>query len=141
MKIDDVASEYFRCIRERDAEGLTQFFAEDAARLTYKGVSAYGSEAVLDLYFTQDFAVSYVWHLPDGSRHVPGPDEPQPIGSLRPLLPALSSGNESMVQVEVQLNDGSAYRVVDIFTLNDEGLVTQVLVYKGPHVPPDAPSS
>jgi hypothetical protein len=132
---EEVAEEYFRCIRDKDANGIARFFSKDAARITYKGASAHGHEAVVDWYVTQDFAVNYVWHLPDGTVFEPGPDDSPPIGSLRPMLPGIVAGNRAVVEVQVDLNDGERYYVLDLFTLDGDGAVRQVQVYRGGYVP------
>jgi hypothetical protein len=38
----DVVPEYFRCVRERDEEGISRFFADDALRISFQGEAAVG---------------------------------------------------------------------------------------------------
>jgi hypothetical protein len=85
----------------------------------------------------RDFHNDYVWHLPDGSLERPAPKDSPPVGSLTPFAPIVS-GNRCAVEIAVELADGTRYRALDMFTLDDEGRVSQLLVYRGPHVPEQA---
>jgi hypothetical protein len=132
---EDVAPEYFRCVQEKDAEGISRLFSDDAVRVSFDGVVADGHAAVLDWYVSRDFKQSYIWRLPSGETIEPAAADPPPVGTLRPLLPGIVSAERCAVEVEVALADGSRYRALDLFTLGADGRVTQLLVYRGPHVP------
>jgi hypothetical protein len=133
----EVVPEYFRCVREKDAEGIDQFFADDVLRISFQGQAAVGHAAVVDWYVNRDFHNDYVWHLPDGSEQRPAAKDGPPYGHLTPLG-SVVEGNRCVAEIDVELADGTRYRALDMFTLDDTGRVSQLLVYRGPRVP--APS-
>ncbi len=132
MRPEDVAPEYLRCAREHDADGIARLFAEDAVRISFKGEVSDGHAAVLDWYVNRDFKQNYVWHMPDGSVHVPPPVGSPTVGTLTPSLPAIVDGNHVVIDIGVELNDGSRHRAIDLFTLDEDGRVSRLLVYHGP---------
>jgi hypothetical protein len=135
MQPEDVAPEYFRSVREKDADGIAQLFAENAVRVSFQGEVADGHAAVMDWYVNRDFKQNYIWRFPDGTVVTPVPRESAVVGSLTPLLPGVVDGNRCAVEVAVELADGTRYRALDLFTLNEDGRVSELLVYRGPHVP------
>jgi hypothetical protein len=135
VRPEDVAPEYFRCVREKDAEGISRLFSPDAVRISFQGHVADGHAAVLDWYLNRDFKQEYIWHLADGTVLEPPAGDAPVVGSLTPLLPGVVAGNRCAVEVAVELADGSRYRALDLFTLDEDGRVAQLLVYRGPHVP------
>jgi hypothetical protein len=132
--VTDLAEEYIRCNREKDAAGISRLFADDALRISFQGEVANGHAAVMDWYVNRDFKKNYNWRRIDGSPDESNTEGPPPIGSLRPLFPAVVDASRCVLELEVALNDGARYRAIDMFTLNSDGRISQLLVYRGPDV-------
>jgi hypothetical protein len=103
------AKEYFRCMLTSDADGMERLFATDAVLSVFNGTVRHGRESIRDFY--ENSGMRQGIH--------PHPQEP------------IEDGNRCVVEIIVELHDGSYTRVVDIFTVNDDGLVSSLRIYQG----------
>jgi hypothetical protein len=103
------AKEYFRCMLASDADSMERLFAPDAVLIVFNGTVRRGRGAIRDFYENSG--------MPQVLR--PYPQEP------------IEEGNRCVVEIIVELHDGSYARVVDIFTVNDDGLVSSLRIYQG----------
>jgi hypothetical protein len=103
------AKEYFRCMLESDADGMERLFAADAVLSAFNGTVRRGRASIRDFYENSG--------MRQGIR--PHPQEP------------IEEGNRCVVEIIVELPDGSCTRVVDIFTANDDGQVSSLRIYQG----------
>jgi hypothetical protein len=133
VEAKDVVAEYFRCIRDQDPDGMRKFFTSDGVKIDYQGTTYTGIEELIPYLEAQVFPRNFHWHMPDGADYGPRTTD-APITHLTPLPPILGD-NQAAVEVAVNPAEGPPYRTIDLFKLNDEGRVWQLLVYKGPHVP------
>ena len=133
MESKDVVAEYFRCIRDRDSDGMRKFFAPDAVKIDYEGSTYSGIEELVPYFESGVFRRNFHWHLWDGAEFGPRAAD-EPVTHLSPLAPMVAE-TQTAVEVAVDTAGGDRYRTIDLFKLDDEGRVKQLLVYKGPHVP------
>lgn len=108
-KARDAAMEYFRCMRESDADSMEHLFALDAVLSLFNGTLRRGRADIRDFYENTG--------MRPGLR--PHPQEP------------IEDGNRCAVEIVVGQQDGSYARVVDIFTVNDDGRVSSLRIYQG----------
>jgi hypothetical protein len=124
-KARDATTEYFRCVIALDAEGMERLFASDGV------LSVFGGEGRPE--GTLKRGRSEIRNYYEGSSmrlgHHPHPQEP------------IEEGNRCVVEVVVELPDGTCTRVADVFTVNEEGEVTSLRVYKGLLLEEDVPSA
>jgi SnoaL-like domain len=113
----DAAMEYFRCMRESDADSMERLFAEDAVLSLFNGTVRRGRREIRDFYENSG--------MQQGIR--PNPQEP------------IEDDRRCAVEIVVGLADGSHARVVDIFTVNDDGHVSSLRIYQGLLLDGDAP--
>lgn len=108
MGAADVANRYFECIRARDIDGLIALYAPDAVFIAPGGQEVIGAPAIRQM------------QLGVFERGAPMPS-PQ----------ALFLG-ESGVAVEIrsQLGDGTITRTVNVFTLDSDGRIARLSVYR-----------
>jgi hypothetical protein len=111
--------EYFRCMLESDVAGMERLFAADAVLSVFNGTIKRGRADIRDFYDGT------------GMRRGIHPNPQHPI----------EEGNRCVVEIVVGMNDGSYGRVVDIFTVDDDGHVTSLRVYQGLLLDGDAPAS
>lgn len=107
----DTAMEYFRCIKEFDKENIGKVFAQDAKLRVFArgGVVRDGHEAVSDWFV--NVALTAPKRIPT---------------TLQPIV----DGNRCAVEINVEQADGFS-RVVDIFTVNDDGKIAELWIYQG----------
>ena len=113
----DAAIEYFRCMREADADGIERLFAPDAFLSICDGTFRRGAREIRDFYETTA---------------MPGLRRPNP---QKPI----EDGNRCVVEIIIRRRDDDVWRVVDVFTVNDEGRVVSLRVYKGELLDDDPP--
>jgi hypothetical protein len=108
-KASEAATEYFRCMRERDANAMEALFAADAVLSVFNGTVRRGKQEIRDFYEYSAFR-----------------------GGLRPNPgPPIEDGSRCAVEIVVGRDNDSYQRVVDIFTVNEEGEVTSLRIYEG----------
>jgi hypothetical protein len=115
----DAAMEYFRCIRESDVDGMERIYAPHAVLALFNGTTARGPREIRDFYDTT------------GMRNGISPHPQEPI----------EDGNRCVVEIVVGLKDGRYTRVVDIFTVNNDGLITSLRIYHGVLLDEDVPTT
>jgi hypothetical protein len=118
-KARDAAMEYFRCMRESDAAGMERLFAQDAILSLFNGTIRRGRQEIRDFYENSGMRL--------GVR--PNPQEP------------FEDDKRCAVEIVVGMADGSYGRVVDIFTVNDDGQVSSLRIYQGLLLDGDIPDS
>jgi SnoaL-like domain len=109
--------EYFRCMRESDADGMERLFAPDSVLSLFNGTVRRGPREIRDFYENSG--------MKQGVR--PNPQEP------------FEDRRRCAVEIVVGLADGSYARVVDVFTVNDDGQVSSLRVYQGLLLDGDVP--
>jgi hypothetical protein len=92
-----------------DADGMERLFAPDAVLIVFNGTVRRGRAAIRDFYENS------------GMRQLRRPHPQDPV----------EEGNRCVVEIIVELQDGSYTRVVDIFTVNDVGQVSSLRIYQG----------
>jgi hypothetical protein len=92
-----------------DADGMERLFAADAVLSVFNGTVRQGRESIRDFY--ENSGMRQGIH--------PHPQEP------------IEEGNRCVVEIIVELRDGNYTRVVDVFTVNDDGLVGSLRIYQG----------
>ncbi len=115
----DAAIEYFRCMREGDADSIERLFAPDAVLSVFNGTLRQGRREIRDFYENSG--------MQQGVR--PHPQE------------ALEDDKRCAVEIVVGLPDGSWARVVDIFTVNEDAQVSSLRVYQGLLLDGDIPGA
>jgi hypothetical protein len=115
----DAAIEYFRCMREGDADSIERLFAPDAVLSVFNGTLRRGRREIRDFYENSG--------MQQGVR--PNPQEP------------LEDDKRCAVEIVVGLPDGSWARVVDIFTVNEDAQVSNLRVYQGLLLDGDIPAA
>jgi hypothetical protein len=94
---------------ESDADGMERLFATDAVLSVFNGTVRRGRAPIRDFYENSS--------MRQGLR--PHPQEP------------IEDGNRCVVEIIVELPDGTCTRVADIFTANDDGQVSSLRIYQG----------
>jgi hypothetical protein len=107
MNVNEVADNYFRCIRGRDVEGLVALYADDAVITLPNGSEVAGSQAI------REFQVNLF------SRGAPYPTPGPRIAGERAVA----------VEIEAKLPDGSVRRTANFFYVNDAGRIQRLSVY------------
>ena len=105
----NAATEYFRCVRESDGPGLERVFASDATLYTYEGTVRRGRGEIRDFYETRAMGTGVKAY------------QQAPI----------EEANRCAVEIIVHHSGGEVFRVVDLFTVDDEGSITNLHVYRG----------
>lgn len=105
----DIAAEYFRCVRDADGPGLERVFASDATLYTFEGTVRRGRREIREFYETRAMNT----------------------GVQARQLPAIEEGDRCAVEIVVRHADGEVFRVVDLFTVDDDGQITNLHVYRG----------
>ncbi len=101
---------YFRCVHSRDSDGLRALFAPDARVTTYWGLVLEGNETIGR--WLEDYSFKT-----DPSCMKPKVEAP------------IEAGNRCVVEFDVQTEDGPN-RLVNIFTVDEEGRVTDFIAYR-----------
>jgi hypothetical protein len=101
--------EYFRCVRESDGPGLERIFARDATLYTFEGTIRRGRAEIRDFYETRAMGTGV-----EAYQQTP-----------------IEDANRCAVEIIVHHADGDVFRVVDLFTVDDEGSITNLHVYRG----------
>ena len=113
----DAAQEYFRCVRESDADAIEQLFAEDAVLVMFDGTVRRGRRDIRDFYE----------HTAMRSGLSPQPQQP------------IEDGDRCAVEIMVSGRDGRPHRPLDVFTVNDDGEITLLRAYTGHVLDEDTP--
>jgi hypothetical protein len=103
----ELAKRYFACVRARDIDGWMALFAEDARYILPNG-NLFEGAANIRAVQTSVFASGAPFPTPQQK---------------------LIDGKSMAVEVEAMLPDGSTRRTVNLYTLNDEGLIQQLSVF------------
>jgi ketosteroid isomerase-like protein len=106
-------AEYFRCMIEKDVDGIFALFAPDAVWADFRGAVLRGNAVIRDHYANRVFT---------SDRRL----NPRPA-------PVIAAGNRSAVEI-----DSGENLVVDVFDFDDQGRVTCLRIYRREPAP-DAP--
>jgi hypothetical protein len=107
MTPSELAERYFACVRARDIDGWMALFADDARYVLPNGKHFEGAAEIRAIQ-TSVFASGAPFPTPQ-----------------RQLI----DGKAMAVEVEARLPDGSTRRTVNLYTLNDAGLIQQLSVF------------
>jgi hypothetical protein len=106
-------------MHESDVDGMERLFASDAVMSIFNGTVNRGRGEIRDFYDRSGMRLGIHPH----------PQEP------------IEEGNRCLVEIVVGTKDGTYRRVVDIFTIDDDGQVTSLRIYQGLLLDGDAPAS
>jgi hypothetical protein len=107
MDCRDQVDRYFSGMRERNLEGLTKLFAQDATFILPDGRELPGVPAIREMY-TKLFAAM--------------PPSPTPLA-------VIAGPHGVAVEIEARLPDGSVRRTANFFHFNEKGLINRLSVY------------
>ena len=108
MTREEIADTYFAAMREQNLDKLLSVFADDGMIVWPDGRSIAGKAAISDVY----------------TRLFQGP-------SNNPAPATLMIGPESFsVEVASRFDDGTTRRTINIFRLNDAGLIARMDSYR-----------
>ncbi len=98
---------YFASVKARDIDTLMQLYAAQGRLLLGSGQQIVGRDALRG-FFEKLFAHS--------------PPSPEPVRIL-------GSGLSWVAQLEITLHSGAKQRVLDLFTLTDDGEIAELAIY------------
>lgn len=108
MNSSDLAERYFAHMRDRDLEGLTSIFDEDAVVILPDGREVTGLPAIRGMY-------QHIWGA--------GAPSPTPLATV--------AGPDGVaVEIEAKLPDGSVRRTANFFHIGAEGRIARLSIYK-----------
>lgn len=107
MDVNEVADNYFRCVRARDLDGLAALYAKDAVFIAPNGMQVSGVQEI------REFQAKVFAH--GGPLPEPGP--------------RIAGENCIAVEIEATLADGSTRRTANFFYLNEAGRIQRLSVY------------
>lgn len=105
--VSDAALEYFRCVREQDAEGIGALFASDAVVVLPNGTTLRGIDEIRPFFEGVAFANAIQPH---------------------PGVP-IEAGDRCAVEITVGEDERPS--VADVFVVGDDGRVTDLRIYSG----------
>ena len=106
-EIDKIALSYFERVRARDAAGLGRLFAEDGT-LGMPDGNRIAGRAAIEAFYAGMFKTS--------------PPTPTP-------KTVTAQGRRAVVELVAVMPDGRANPAADVFTFDDEGLITELSIY------------